>query len=304
MLSRVFIRALAVVALLALAPAAHAAKGPASVKTAAGDFTRYVSDFVASLPGRDSNAYDAPTASERQTLVDAFLWIEAGDLVRAARLAGSLSYDVVDYSDTATGARLHVLRERTKDGRYPHAWGLYVRRAGSSSRLQIEAPHPLYDVNSELVAVTAFQAGLAAELFIAGSHRYANQDGSSDVAHNAASPFEAVHRAALEPGDRVYQPHGFAESSWPHYGDIVLSSGSATPGALVSELGSAYAALAYATCIYDGTACVGLGGTTNVQGESTRARGGYFVHGEYARWIRDSASERARVGNTAAAILK
>ena len=54
---------------------------------------------------------------------------------------------------------------------------------GIVAALLVEVTHPVHDVNTPQVGVQAFREGRAAALLVAGTHRYANRDGSSDVAH-------------------------------------------------------------------------------------------------------------------------
>ena len=287
-------------ATVAHAPAEAVVTAPAPVLVEAGDLRATVEDLAATMPGRDSGGYDVPTSSERSAMAAAWDAVEAGDLGRAASLVNPLAYDVVRYTDTVTGRTSVVLRERRNaDGSWPHAWGLYVRTSGSRSRLVVEAPHPKADVNSESMALDAFRSRNAVALMVAGAHRDANPDGSADVAHRTDSVFEVVHRAALTPSSRVYSAHGFADATLPGI-EAVVSRGASPSGATV-KVSDAVAAAGFARCLYDGTRCKDLAGTTNVQGQSTRSAGADFVHVEVNRTVRDDPARRRRLAETVAA---
>lgn len=294
---------LAKVAATTLVLASIPAPAHAAVVSTTGQLSDHVAEFVTSLPGRGSEAYDVPTTAEASTMASAYKALTRGEISKAASLAKPYRYDVVRFSDTATGRRFNLLQERrSSDGSYAHGWGLYVRSAGSTSALTVEVTHPRYDVHSADVGVAEFLRAAGADLFVAGAHRYANADGSADPAHRADSVFEAVHRSVLATGDRILQPHGFADD--PLFGDLVVSAGVATPTPLIFRVAESLNASAFAVCVYDGDHCTGLGGTTNVQGASTRRAGAHFVHMEMSRSVRDSPEARARVVNAITPVLR
>jgi hypothetical protein len=194
-----------------------------------------------------------------------------------------------------------MLVERRKPRR---GWGLYVHSPRSRSRLIVEVAHPRADINSEKVGVGVFRRANAADLLVAGSHRYAARDRSSDAAHDESGPFAAVHRGALAPGVVVLQPHGFDEGERSaQYGEIVVSSGGA-PTSLATSLADRLKADGFSTCLYGPGHCKALGGTTNVEGRSARAAGASFIHLELALRLRRSDAQRARIVSDVANVLR
>lgn len=270
-----------------------------------GDLTTLVHGFVSRIPGRGSGAFDRPSTDERGVMADAYRAIVAGDDTQAASLAGPLGYSVIRYTDVATGRDLVILAERQNpDQSWPHAWGLYVHSKNSTSNMTVEVPHPVADVDTELVGAEIFRLAGSANLFIAGAERNARADGSADVAHNARSVFEAIHEAVLTPQAIVVQPHGFESTGTDRdYGDLVLSSGSASPPEAIRQLAASFQKAGLRVCLYDGLHCQGLGGTTNIQGRSTRVAGGLFVHMEMDLDLRISRAESAKVVRLLVAIL-
>jgi hypothetical protein len=189
----------------------------------------------------------------------------------------------------------------------PKGWGLFIhdpRATGRGRALTVEVPHPIADTDSELVGQELFERGGAANLFIAGAHRHANADDSADVAHNAASPFAAVSNTVGGPGQVVIQVHGFDEDRrGQDYGEIVLSNGTPDPSSLERDLAGRLDAAGFRACLFEGSACGGLAGATNVEGQAVRAAGGEFLHLELARDLRTGDSPRARlVASLASAI--
>jgi hypothetical protein len=275
--------------------ASNSSRQRSAVRSASGDLRRLVGNFVVGLSRR--RAYEEPGAGEPGRLAATFRAIGAGRLERAATLGGPLGYVVVRYVDTVTGRKLVLLVER---GGRPRGWGLYVHSRGSHSKLVVEVAHPASDIHSERVGVEAFRHSDAAELFVAGARRDAASDGSSDVAHNRQTVFEAVHRTAVRPGAILLQPHGFDESKRSdQYGEIVVSSGG-PPTKLVMSLADGLRTRGFEACVYRRDRCEGLGGTRNVQGHSARAAGACFVHLELARRLRESRPLRGRVASAIA----
>ena len=235
----------------------------------------------------------------------AFRAIQDGKPAEAATLAAPFGYSVVDYTDVVTNRRLSLLAERQNpDGSWPHAWGLYIHSVASSSDMTVEVAHPHADVDTELVGVDIFRASDSANLFVSGADRDARADGSADVAHSAHSIFEAIHEEVLGSSSVIVQPHGFRESgSHRTYGDVVVSSGTGQPPEQLQQLARSLRSAGLRVCLYDGVQCRGLGGTTNVQGRTTRLSGGQFVHVEMAPQIRASRARSALVARIIAAAL-
>lgn len=235
-----------------------------------------------------------PSSEDERTLARAFALLARGNARAAASLARPLAYEVLRTRDRATGRRLVILAERATSTADRRGWGLYVHAVGGTSPVTVEIPHPLSDRHTELLGVALFRRAAAANLFIAGSERDADADGSSDVAHAPASVFREIGRAVARPGTTVVQVHGFARSNHSGYGDAVVSAGTspATPSA--SAVGAALQNKGFATCVYDGSSCTALGATTNVEGADVRSRGGSFVHVELSAEIRSDPNRWRR----------
>lgn len=278
---------------------AKPAAGP-TVRVVSGDLAGFVDEFVASMPGRGSGGYDVPSLEETDRMAAAFAQIARGDLAGAAVTAGPLSYEVLRYTDTATGRTIGLLRERPVRGTYRHGWGLYGASSASTSALVVEVAHPVADLQSEDQGVVAFRWGEGARaILVAGTHRDADPDAVADVAHQEGSVFHAIHLQAVVAGTRVYQPHGFGESTDPDH-DAVVSNG-ATPTALTSAVAHALDAAGLRTCLHDGvSSCSRLAATTNVQGAHARRAGAEFLHVETVTAVRLDEARRTRVADIVA----
>ena len=269
------------------------------------DLEDLVVTFVGSIPGPGTDAMALPTEAQTSRFVEALRAAQAGDPRRAQELVAPLAYRVRTLADSVTRRRMYVFEERrTRGGEWPNGWGMYVIAAESARPLLVEVAHPVHDVNTPQVGVQAFRDGRAAALLVAGTHRYANRDGSSDVAHDDRTMFAEVNRALVRRGQTVLQPHGFdssgaaKESDGIEHSDVVVSAGIAPPPAVVDSVTAALQGKGFAVCEYDGDRCADLGGTLNVEGEWCREVGATFVHLELDRDVRDDPTRRALAART------
>ena len=166
--------------------------------------------FADNIPGRGSEGMGLPTDEQAGRFIDGIRAAQAGRPERAGELVGPMDYRVRTVVDSDTGRTASVFEEqRAADGSWPHGWGMYVVARHPVRRLVVEVPHPVFDIGTAQIGVAAFRKAGAAVLLVPGTHRYANRDGSSDVAHEDRTMFARVNRALVAKGDVVLQPHGF-----------------------------------------------------------------------------------------------
>jgi hypothetical protein len=265
-----------------------------------GDLGVFVRSHVGAMPARDSRRYRPPSETERRAMELAFRAMRRGDATAAMAAASEVGYEVVPSTDGPTGRPLLLLRERPEEAR---GWGLFVHAPGGAEAT-VEAPHPVNDAHTESLAVQVFRAAAASNLFVAGAHRHANPFGAADVAHQPVSVFETLHRVAVERPGVVFQPHGFesrgARRSW----DAVVSSGRLPPDDLAETVARRLRRMGLCAVLFDGEACRVLGGTRNVQGSSTHARGGRFLHLELAHRVRADVGMAAAVATAVAEAIE
>ena len=293
MATRVAVLALAVTAAVVAAPGGATVGADAVPAEAASapslDIAAVVRDAVAAMPRRGAGAAVVPTAREAALLRRMASALGAGDARAAARVAPALGYQVDSVRDSATGRVLALARETRRPLR---GWGTWVVAASGRSELLVEVSHPLADRATEDLGVALLRAAGARALLVAGAHRAAAADGSSDVAHSPRSAFQVVHDALLRPGSTVLQPHGFDPAQHPRAGDAVVSAGTRAGSRNATAVAEALRRAGIDARRY-GVDADELGGTTNDQGRTTRAAGASFVHLELAPVARTTAQQRA-----------
>ncbi|MEB3200619.1 MAG: metallophosphoesterase [Synechococcaceae cyanobacterium] len=286
---------------------------PATLLIESGDFLAEVERLRLLVLASGSNAYVPPNSAQLAAFLSLADALRANDETLAVSLADGLDYEVVRFTDSVSGRRFLGTRERLVGGVPTRGWGSYFLQPAFSRDALVEVPHPRFDLHTEELGARSFRDSGARGFLMAGAHRHANGTGTADVAHLAESIFQQVHASWIGSGGRTdtWQVHGYAASghSFPEGTDAVLSNGDGSVSAEVLALDSAitsrgHLSYAYNTlaagsaanlAVNDGLAGSGfssLGGTTNVQGQLSRLRGGRFIHAEFEQSLRFTAPER------------
>lgn len=126
-------------------------------------------------------------------------WVEytRADIQRINNLALALNYELILYHHKSSGDEFLILQE--SDLAKMRHWGTFVFRIGASAPYVIEVPRPLAERNTLAFGANLFERLDAGILVVAGSHPYANADGTANLLHNAnrVSLFNLVHEAVL-----------------------------------------------------------------------------------------------------------
>lgn len=281
-----------------------------------GDFIEHVESLRDKTFTSGSGQYVIPNAQQRSTLANAATALMSGDLANAESIAATIDYEVVSYTDNASGRIFRGLREL--DNIPTRGWGSYFVDLNATQEALVQVPHPRFDTNSWEIAALAFRDSGARAFMMAGAHRNANGQGSADVAHLADSVFQEIHEAWVgNAGERTtWSIHGFDldNHNFPAGTDAVLSNGNGGVSSEVLNLDSlleaeGFDSYAYNTLDIDdptnvqvngnvvGTTFSSLGGTTNVQGVYARGLGGTFVHVEFEQSIRFDSNNRTLAAN-------
>lgn len=191
----------------------------------------------------------------------------------------SFPYQLSKFTEKSTGREYIVLEESIP---LQAGWGFYVFDPRSTSPLILEAPHPVFDSNTELQAIDAFVQTGATAYLLAGAHRRANMkdtpctqpkssDASanypvSDVAHAVATPFHSVHETLVKvrPASVAVQLHGMGEREiCPN---AFISTGTSSVTTNSKTLLACLAKSGVEASIYNGEASCPLTALSNVQG--------------------------------------
>jgi hypothetical protein len=239
--------------------------------------------------------YRPPSLTERATAARGFAEVIAHNQTTDADLTG-LGFGIADLVDPQTHRPYTLIQNQPGTDR---AWGMYLVDRSAPPSLAVEVPHPAFDLHSELFGLDLFRRTPGAILMVAGAHRRADGN-QADVAHDADSMFQVVATYLAGRGLAQVQMHGFDNESAPGF-DIVLSTGVTPAGPPAIRAGAGFRAAGFATCQAWAQACVGLEGTTNVQGQLAKTDGTTFLHVEMSRTIRDNNASPATVGQLLAA---
>ena len=245
------------------------------VYTVTGDLLEQVYQLEDFMPLAKSGNYVVPTNEERAAYSKIISSLEAEDLALASELSGGHGYTLLRFLDLGDEKKASYL---LKEGNpVSKGWGLYLLREEITNNIIIEAPHPLSDKQTDLIALEIYRALDARALLIAGAHRDANENGKADVAHSTKSVFQAVHETligktpAFSGVPVVLQIHGFTAKKRTGYPNVILGFGKTTSApeiAVAKELVNALTVrgLKADMCVDD--SWQDLCGKKNVQGAS------------------------------------
>ncbi|MFJ8626803.1 hypothetical protein ACIRD3_28745 [Kitasatospora sp. NPDC093550] len=270
--------------------------GPAPVDLAA-RVDAYTADFSPSDP------YTAPDAAQRRAVADGVLGALDGQSEPAGRELARAGYRLTEFTEAATGRRVAEIAETGGDagagGDGGRGWGRIYLDLSTRPYWSVQVPHPVSDARTEALGVELFRAAPGGVLVLAGAHRRAGADGSSDVAHRSDTVFAAVVEALTGRGLPGIQVHGFDEGSLPGQ-DAVVSSGAGQAGPAAELTAAGLGRAGYAVCRAWREKCGQLEGTTNVEGRFAAGVGVPWLHVELGNGLRTEPARRAVVAGVLA----
>jgi hypothetical protein len=198
------------------------------------------------------------------------------------------NYEFLKFTDTESNRVFYILKEKSPISK---GWGTYVYFPNSTDSLSIEVPHPIWDSNSWSLGIKTFISTNASWFLMAGTHRYANSDTSSDVAHVTQSVFHVMHKVIGTP--IAIQVHGYSRSNsiYTGYPDIIISNGTLYPPSKLFDLKAKFESKGFSTGVFSFSTYQSLwrlGATTNTQGQWSNSNNKLFVHIEFEYFIRNS----------------
>ncbi len=179
-----------------------------------GYLQRWLQNSKDEIAKRGSNTYKPPEIEELVYFDEEILspiikssqnnyingsWTAEGldDLRTINGAAQVLNYQLIRYRHKQTSSDYLILSELNNTKR--RYWGTYVFRMGESREFFLQAPRPLYEINSFEVSVALFERLQGRALLIGGTHPLANQDYSADLLRqsNKQNIFNLVNQVLL-----------------------------------------------------------------------------------------------------------
>ncbi|MEU3572350.1 hypothetical protein AB0E96_28595, partial [Kitasatospora sp. NPDC036755] len=266
--------------------------GPAPV-----DLAARVDEFAEGFAPGGPAAYTVPDAAQRRALADGVLGLLDGQPEQADRALARVGYRRTEFTEAVTGRRVAELADATAES--SRGWGRVYLDLSARAAWSVQVPHPVSDARTEALGVDVFRAAPGGVLVLAGAHRRAGPDGSSDVAHRTDTVFAAVIEALAGRGVPGIQVHGFDEGSLPGQ-DAVVSPGVGQPGTAAELTAGGLGRAGYAVCRAWREKCGQLGGTTNVEGRFAAGVGVPWLHVELGNGLRTEPARRAVVAGVLA----
>jgi hypothetical protein len=189
------------------APALDAADPLASLPTCTTGVIASLSLDVIQPLARDTDSYRPPPSAMPDGVAAAVTALAASRVDEARAAAEAVGYVLC----RGVGDEASLVLVRPAADATGHAF-LAIRTNASARALVLEAPHPIFDADSDAEAVAIFQATRARAVMIAGTHRCASARASgcsgtadacgvgepvreSDMAHAVDSVYQAAHLA-------------------------------------------------------------------------------------------------------------
>jgi hypothetical protein len=258
-----------------------------------GDIVDLITDIRNHMPGMNSEKFVIPTDDQITAFKTIFTSFNNMDLSGIQTSLNQYGYTFYKYLNTTSGDTVYIFKEN-----YPiqRGWGTFILNPKSVLHVAIECPHPLWDTNVEIVGIKVFIQSKARWYLLAGTHRYANSDNSSDPAHVTQCIFHDAHTTFAP--DTALQIHGFDKSSYVNYPDVVISNGTLYPPSPLYKLRDSYVSRAFTAGVFSMSTYPDLnqlGATTNTQGQWSNNNGKLFVHVEHDYPLRNNDTKSAKV---------
>jgi len=241
------------------------------------------------MPGFASNTFVQPTDAELQTWENALSLFFQDNIEACRDSIGPFGYELINNPEIYS-ENYWIFKESNPIAK---GWGTFVYNSVPQYPLQIHVNHPIYDYNSFMVGIDAFQILGAEWLLISGTHRYANNNNDtmesckdknnnsnpdddiiSDMARNHASVFQTIFESSFNNYRFALSMHTFgSECDGEHYEGVVLSHGSneyaGSPVPYTDLIGSFNDSIntyGISACISGDSGCDCLSASTNPQG--------------------------------------
>lgn len=199
------------------------------------------------MPRRDSNGYAVPSVAVLDDARQIAAQMLAGRCDDIALASLKNNYSVASFTDKGNNTKYCVMMEvvdQDNNAFVDRGWGTFIVNNAPSRELNIQAPHPLFDLDTEAQAIGVFKGVGARTYLVAGAHRDANKerttcepdtgDGVADASHNSNTIFQSASQAIMDYYNSnnknwvAIQFHGKATTSCPGV-DAFMTYGSTAP---------------------------------------------------------------------------
>jgi len=258
-----------------------------------GDIVDLILDIRQHMPGMNSEGFVIPTDAQMNVFTGLFNSFNNLDYSAIQSILSQYGYTFYKYYNTPSNDTLYIFKE---DYPVKKGWGTFILNPNAVTHVAIECPHPLWDTNTEIVGIKVFIQSKARWYLLAGTHRYANSDDSSDPAHVTQCIFHDAHTTFAP--DTAIQIHGFDKSSYVNYPDVVISNGTLYPPSPLYKIRDSYTSRGFTAGVFSMSTYPDLnqlGATTNTQGQWSNDNNKLFIHIEHDYPLRNTDSKITKV---------
>ena len=126
-----------------------------SIPTLEGDLVNSIAFLEKKMPRSGTEGYLKPADSDISSFSELMTMLLQGKVDDASSIAAPFDYELIQYTDrNDENQKSYLLQERDPK---QNGWGLYAFRMDSASPIIIEAPHPLADAGTPLVALQIYR---------------------------------------------------------------------------------------------------------------------------------------------------
>ena len=190
-----------------------------------GYLMQWLSTYKQTVARKNSESYQTASVQEllywdQEIMTPLMLWLQTfqytgwtdelrDELLRLNYLASGFGYEILQFEQSEQGKQYLVLQEK-RGKALTHHWATLFINLNPSSSFFIQVPNPFYENTSFEFGANLFDKANAQFLLLAGSHPWANRDGTSNVTKlgNSQTLFNLIHQVALRENANMMREYG------------------------------------------------------------------------------------------------